>query len=209
MADNLSLSASRRETRGKGNSRKMRRAGFVPGVVYGREMAPITISVPARELLHILRLPDFETELIDMKIDDGDSMDVLIKEAQLDHVGQRLLHIDFFRIRRGQKVIVDVPIVTAGIAVGVKAGGLLQHNMRMAKIRCLPRNLIHEIEVDITSLELGDSVHVRDLDLPEGIEILEEQRRTVVTILARKGKEDELEKEEEAAEGETAEGKAE
>ena len=151
----------------------------------------------------IINLPS-ETELINMKIDGGERMNVLIKEAQLDHIGTHLLHVDFLRILRGTKVVVDVPIVVTGVSVGVKKGGLPQHNMRLAKIRCLPRDLIHQIEVDITHLDVGDSVHIADLEPPEGIEILEEQRRTVITVLAKKGEAVE-EKEEEEAETETRE----
>ncbi len=203
MAENLKLSASSRDCRGKGSARKMRQKGIIPGVVYGRRMEPIPVSIAARALAPILQLGDYETELIDLIIDDGKPLDVLVKEAQFDHIGERLLHIDFFRILKGTKLSVDVPIVIVGIAVGVKMGGMMQHNMRIAKIRCLPKDIIHEIEVDVSALEVGDSVHVRELAVPDAIEILEEQQRTVVTILARKGEEvEKVEEEEEEAEAE-------
>ena len=189
MAENLKLSASSRDCRGKGSARKMRRKGVIPGVVYGSKMEPIPVSIAASDLAPILQLGDYETELIDLNIDDGKPIDVLVKEAQFDHIGERLLHIDFFRILRGTKLTVDVPIVIVGIATGVKMGGMLQHNMRAVKIRCLPKDLIHEIEVDVSGLEVGDSVHIRNLAVPDTIEILEEQQRTVVTILAKKGEE--------------------
>ncbi|MBN1593321.1 MAG: 50S ribosomal protein L25 [Candidatus Coatesbacteria bacterium] len=189
MAENLRLNASLREGRGKSCVRKMRQNGLIPGVVYGRRMDPIPVSIVASELAPILRLSDYETELIDLNVDNNEPMDVLVKEAQFDHVGTELLHIDFFRIIRGTKLTLDVPVVVHGTAPGVKAGGMLQHNMRIAKIKCLPRNLIHEIAVDISVLEIGDSIHVRDLAVPETIEILEEPQRTVVTVLARKGEE--------------------
>ncbi len=203
MAENLKLSASSRDWRGKGGARKMRRRGLIPGVVYGREMEAVPVSVTAGDLAPILRLSDYETELIDMRIDNGKSMDVLVKEAQFDHIGERLLHIDFFRVIKGTKVMVDVPIVLVGTAQGVKMGGMLQHNMRIAKIRCLPRDLIHQIEVDVAALMVGDSVHIRDLLVPDTIEITEEPQRTVVTILAKKGEEvAKLEEEAEEAEAE-------
>jgi len=203
VAENLKLSASSRDCRGKGSARKMRQKGVIPGVVYGRKMEPIPVSIAASALALILQLGDYETELIDLSIDDGNPLDVLVKEAQFDHIGERLLHIDFFRILKGTKLTVDVPIVIVGIAPGVKMGGMLQHNMRIAKIRCLPKDLIHEIEVDVSALEVGDSVHIRDIAVPDTIEILEELQRTIVTILAKKGEEvAEVEEEEEEAEAE-------
>lgn len=203
MAENLKLSASSRDWRGKSDVRKMRRRGMIPGVVYGREMESIPVSIASGDLVPIFRLSDYETELINMRIDDGESMDVLVKEAQFDHIGERLLHIDFFRIVRGTKVTLDVPIISIGIAEGVKIGGMLQNNMRIAKIRCLPKDLIHEIEVDVSDLMIGDSVHVRDLLVSDTIEILEEPQRTVLTVLAKKGEEvEEVEEEAEEAEAE-------
>ena len=205
VAENLKLSASSRDCKSKRGARKLRQRGVIPGVVYGREMEPIPLSVLAGDLAPILRLPDYETKLIDMSVDSGESMDVLVKEAQFDHIGERLLHIDFFRILKGTKLIVDVPIVSVGTAEGVKIGGMLQHNMRIAKIRCLPKDLIHQIEVDVSELMVGDSIHIRDLSVPDTIEILEEPQRTVVTILARRGEEVAKVEEEEAEEAEKEE----
>ena len=204
MAENLKLSASARDCRGKNAMRKMRQRGLIPGVVYGREMESIPIYVAASDMAPVLRRPDYETELIDMSVDNKESMDVLVKEAQFDHIGERLLHIDFFRIVRGTKLVVDVSIVSVGTAQGVKMGGMLQHNMRIAKIRCLPRHLIHQIEVDVSGLAIGDSIHVRDLSVPDTIEILEEEHRTVLTILARRGEEIAKVEEEEAEAGKEA-----
>lgn len=204
MAENLKLCASARDCRGKNAMRKMRQRGLIPGVVYGREMESIPIYVAASDMAPVLRRPDYETELIDMSVDNKESMDVLVKEAQFDHIGERLLHIDFFRIVRGTKLVVDVSIVSVGVAQGVKMGGMLQHNMRIAKIRCLPRHLIHQIEVDVSGLAIGDSIHVRDLSVPDTIEILEEEHRTVLTILARRGEEIAKVEEEEAEAGKEA-----
>ena len=204
MAENLKLSASARDCRGKNAMRKLRQRGLIPAVVYGREMESIPIYVAASDLAPVLRRPDYETELIDMSVDNKEPMDVLVKEAQFDHIRERLLHIDFFRIVKGTKLVVDVSIVTVGMAQGVKMGGMLQHNMRIAKIRCLPRHLIHQIEVDVSGLAIGDSIHVKDLSVPDTIEILEEEHRTVLTILARRGEEIAKVEEEEAEAGKEA-----
>ena len=204
MAERLKLSASSRDWGGKGSARRMRLQGLIPGVVYGRGMDSIPVVVTASDLVPLLRQSDYESELIDFRVDDGEPMDVLVKEAQFDHIGERLLHIDFFRIMRGEKLVVEVPIVVLGTAQGVKMGGMLQNNMRAAKIRCLPKNLIHDLEVDVSALMIGDSVHIRDLNVPDTIEILEEPQRTVVTVLAKKIEEEKAPKEEaeEAAEAE-------
>ena len=204
MAERLKLSASSRDWGGKGSARRMRLQGLIPGVVYGRGMDSIPVVVTASDLVPLLRQSDYESELIDFRVDDGEPMDVLVKEAQFDHIGERLLHIDFFRIMRGEKLVVEVPIVVLGTAQGVKMGGMLQNNMRAAKIRCLPKNLIHDLEVDVSALMIGDSVHIRDLNVPDTIEILEEPQRTVVTVLAKKIEEEKAPEEEaeEAAEAE-------
>jgi len=203
VAERLKLSASSRDWGGKGSARKMRQQGLIPGVVYGRGMDSIPVVVTASDLVPLLRQSDYESELIDFRVDDGEYMDVLVKEAQFDHIGDRLLHIDFFRIMRGEKLVVEVPIVVLGTAEGVKMGGILQHSTRTAKIRCLPKDIIHDLEVDVSALMVGDSVHIRDLDVPDTIEILEEPQRTVVTILAKKVEEKAPEEEvEEAAEAE-------
>lgn len=204
MAEKMKLSASSRDWGGKGSARKMRQRGLIPGVVYGRGMDSIPVVVTASDLVPLLRLPDYESELIDFKVDDGEDMDVLVKEAQLDHIGERLLHIDFFRIMRGEKLVVEVPIVVLGTAEGVKMGGILQNNTRTVKIRCLPKDLIHDLKVDVSALMVGDSIHIRDIDVPDTIEILEEPQRTVMTVLAKKIEEVEAPEEEveEAAEAE-------
>jgi len=202
VAEKLKLSASSRDWVGKGGARRMRQQGLIPGVVYGRGMDSIPVVVTASDLVPLLRQYDYESELIDFRVDDGEYMDVLVKEAQFDHIGDRLLHIDFFRIMRGEKLVVEVPIVVLGAAAGVKMGGILQHNTRTAKIRCLPKNLIHELEVDVSALMVGDSVHIRDLKVPDTIEILEEPQRTVVSVLAKKVEEKAPEEEVEEAEAE-------
>jgi len=165
-------------------------------------MDSIPVVVAERDLSQLLQLTDYESELIDLRVDDGDPMDVLVKEAQFDHIGERLLHIDFFRITRGEKLDVEVPIVVLGTAEGVKMGGILQNNMRAVKIRCLPKDLIHELRIDVSALGVGDSIHIRDLNVPDTIEILEEPQRTVVTVLAKKV--EEKAPEEEAPEEEAA-----
>ncbi|RLC48616.1 MAG: 50S ribosomal protein L25 [Candidatus Coatesbacteria bacterium] len=202
MAERLKLSASSRSWGGKGRARRMRQQGLIPGVVYGRGMDSIPVVVAERDLSQLFQLTDYESELIDLRVDDGDPMDVLVKETQFDHIGERLLHIDFFRITRGEKLDVEVPIVVLGTAEGVKMGGILQNNMRAVKIRCLPKDLIHELRIDVSALGVGDSIHIRDLNVPDTIEILEEPQRTVVTVLAKKV--EEKAPEEEAPEEEAA-----
>ena len=203
MGKNLRLNASARAETGGGVSRKLRRHGKMPGVVYGPDMETVPIVFETNEMMHILRMPEYETELVSIKIGDSEPVDVLIKDARYHHIGLKLLHVDFYRIKRGSKVTVDVPLVMQGLAIGVKMGGILQVNMRLIKIRSLPRDLIHEIIVDVSEMDVGDSKHIGDLDVPETIEVLEEERRTI----AKKAEEEEKEEEEleEAEEDESKE----
>lgn len=181
-----SLSASARSATGKGVARSLRRDGRVPAVIYGHARAPQSLSVDARELGRLLGQVSAETTVFELSID-GTMSRTLIRDIQRHPVKRSILHVDFQELVAGEKVHVNVPIVLVGTAVGVRLhGGLLSHIMQELSVRVDPANIPNKIEVDVTELNVGASVHVDELKVPEGVEILSEMRDTVLTVSASK-----------------------
>jgi large subunit ribosomal protein L25 len=173
--EQIALKASIREGKGKEQSAKSRKEGKVPGIVYHRGEDSVSISLDEKELLRILRSSEGENVLINLTIEGAKkkSRPVLVKEIQRHPVKRSVLHVDFNEISLKEKITVDVEVVTAGEAVGVKSeGGILEHVHREVKVKCLPTDIPKHIDVDITNLKLNDSIHVRDLKVDSKIEIL-------------------------------------
>jgi len=168
------LKACIRNQSGKGPARRFRKEGLIPAVFYGRGEEAIHLSVNAAELLKIIRVQK-ENVFIKLVIDGEKKLEKLslIKELQIEPVSRRFYHADFYEIRMDQRLTLDVPLHFAGIPVGVVNGGELQHLKRDLKISCLPSALPDSIEIDVTGLEIGDSIKVQDIRVPEGITILD------------------------------------
>ncbi|MFB3854987.1 MAG: 50S ribosomal protein L25 [Vicinamibacterales bacterium] len=163
------LEAVRRETRGKGTARRIRREGLVPAVYYGADKGQdghpvaIPISVDPKALLGILHSDSGANTLISLKLDGGDSR-VMIREYQLDPVTHRLLHADFYKVAMDRKVKVTVPVVIKGEARGVKQqGGLLDFVHREIEVECLPADIPESVEVDVSDLLVGQSIRLREV----------------------------------------------
>jgi large subunit ribosomal protein L25 len=194
-----SLSASARSAVGKGVARSLRRDGRVPAVIYGHARAPQALSVDARELGRLLGHVSAETTVIELAID-GATSRTLIRDIQRHPVKRAIIHVDFQELVAGEKVHVNVPIVLVGTSIGVRLhAGLLSHIMQELSVRVDPANIPNKIEVDITDLNVGASVHVDELKVPEGVEILSELRDTVLTVSASKAGEEKATTEEGAA----------
>jgi len=168
------LKACIRNESGKGPARRFRKEGLMPAVFYGRGEKAIHLSVNAAELLKIVRTQK-ENVFIKLVIDGEKKLEKLslIKELQIEPVSRRFYHADFYEIRMDQRLTLDVPLHFAGIPVGVVNGGELQHLKRDLKISCLPSALPDSIEIDVTGLEIGDSIKVQDIRVPEGITVLD------------------------------------
>src|SRR5579883_943777 len=160
MADAIVFNAQRRERAGKGAARAARGAGRVPGVIYGSKKAPENISLDPRELQIELRKPGFFTRLYDIKID-GSAEKVLARDLQLHPVSDSPVHVDFLRVDPETRVKVAVPVIFENQAAspGIKRGGVLNVVRHEIELRCLATQIPHEIRVDLTGLEIGDSVH--------------------------------------------------
>ena len=212
MAENV-LKIELREDNGKGVARKLRATGLIPGICYGRGEASqaITLDPLALERLIMTSAAGMNT-LFDLE--GGGSLNgkrVLVKELQRDPASGNALHADLYAIDRKQTIHVSVPIHLTGSAAGVKMGGILDHALRELELSCLPDSIPEEIPVDVTSLELGDSLHVSDPVLPTGVTLLSDSELSVVSLVAPAAEEEvaateeEVTEEDAAAEGEKAE----
>jgi len=191
--DRITLEAKRRDVAGKGQVRRLRLTGQVPGVVYGRGVEPVPVAVDARQLRSALRTQAGMNVLIDLSIGDGASpgRTVMIKELQRDIFRKETItHVDFYAIDLAEKVEAHVPIVFKGQARGVAdEGGTFAVHLREIVVECLPTQIPEHIEVDISRLGLGDSLHVRDLAIPVEATLVSEPDEVVATVVAPRAEE--------------------
>jgi large subunit ribosomal protein L25 len=170
---------------------KLRRAGRVPATIYGRLAKPQNLEVNSKEFADLLHHAASENLLVDLSVEnDARSKRLaLVQEIQHHPLDGKVLHVDFHEVAENEKVTVQVPVETTGEAVGVKAGGVLEHVLFKLKVRCLPKDLPEQIIVDVTSLEIGKSFHIADIKAPEGVEILGDKHITVVAVAAPRAEE--------------------
>ncbi len=200
---NFVLTALPRKERGKNSNRRLRATGQIPAIVYGRAIDPIAVAVDPREVFAILHSESGRNTIFKLKIND-EQMDVLIRELQVDPVRGQLLHADFQTILMDEARAFSVPVEPVGEAEGVKGGGILDIVVRAIEVECLPRDVPDHIRVDISELEVGEAIRVRDLEITEeAIQVLSDQDLVLLTVVPPKVEvEPELEEEveEEAAE---------
>jgi large subunit ribosomal protein L25 len=182
----LELKAEKRNTIGKGPARSLRRDGKVPAVLYGSDIQPVSLSIQAKEIEVLLRNAKFNQQLINIDLGDGVRKPTMIKEIQFRPVKGDFLHIDFYEVKMDRKIRVHVPVVLKGKCIGIEMGGLLQIIRRELEVLCYPGEIPEAIEIDVTDLNIGNSVHVNDIHLEGDMEIPAEVNFTVVTMLAPK-----------------------
>lgn len=179
--ENASLKVEKRDGRGKGAARKLRAAGTIPGNIYGHGVDSIPVVTDAREFDALTNRIAIDTTLVDLKLG-GKSRPVLIREVQRHPYRKQVLHVDFFAIKAGEKIRVSIPVHLTGTASGVKnSGGVLQQTLHEVEIEVLPSEIPDHFEIDVTALEIGDSLHLSDLDT-KGFETAEEDERTIVSV---------------------------
>jgi len=212
----FALGVELREGRGKGVARKLRAAGRIPGVCYRRNAESVAVSLDPYELDQLLRKASSGINtLIDLKMAGGGDFDgrqMIIKELQRNPISGAYLHVDLYAVDLLQKIHVSIPVHLKGTAVGVSlGGGILDHALRELEVDCLPNAIPEEFAVEVGRLEIGDSIHVRDIEVLEGVEILNDPDVSIVSVVAPAIVEEEAPAEEELeAEGEAApEGEAE
>ena len=200
MADAI-LAAQRRSASGKGAAGRARREGFVPAVVYGLGAENVPVSVPSRELSHLLASAAGANTLFTLKLDGSDQL-ALARQIQRHPVKGTLLHVDFVRVRADQTIQAEVPVHLTGDAEGVGRGGVLEQFLYTVSVEAKPADVPNSLEIDITALEIGDAAHVRDLTVPAGVVVVNEPDDVLAQISAPRVAEEEIA----AAEGEAAEG---
>jgi len=187
------LTASRRELSGKGAAGRDRRAGFVPGVVYGLGSDPLYVKINAKELGRLIHGAQGEHAIVELKVE-GDAKlggPAMLKEVQHDPVRGDVVHADLFRIDLTKKIKTLVQTKLDGQAKGVVDGGIVEHTTREVEVLCLPTAVPDFLVVKISDLGIGHSVHVRELVVPEGITVLTNPERVVASCLAPRAVKDE------------------
>jgi len=179
-----SLSAEMRSDTGKGVARKLRAAGRVPGVVYGHGREPQSLSLNARELEKLLGSIAAGSTVVELSLGNA-TTNTLIREVQRHPFKKQILHVDFMELVAGEKVIVDIPLVFVGTPEGVRTGGgLLEQILHSIEVNVDPSSIPNHIDVDVSQMIMGHSLHVRDLNLPEGVEVLTDEDATVCAVIA-------------------------
>jgi large subunit ribosomal protein L25 len=209
MAQSI-LSARVREEKGKGAANKLRRNKQIPAVLYGPNTSPVMLSVSELDLRTILKSATGENIVLGLQIDTGkgsETKNVILKELQSDSIRPIYYHADFYEISMDRELTFDIPIHLVNTPVGVANGGILQHVKREVSVSCLPGDLVDYLEVDVSALDIGGSIHVKEVVFPKGIRSLEDAEMTLAVLNAPavvvEKVEEEL-KEEEVKEGEEA-----
>ena len=173
-----------REKRGKEHAKKLRRSGFIPAVVYGQKTPSVLLEIENKSFSALLRGGLGENVLVTLTISDQKDGErkVLIREIQRDPVKGDIVHVDFHEISLTKKLTIQVPIHLVGMAAGVKDGGILQHVLRELEVECLPTAIPEKIEVDVSNLNIGDSIHVADIKV-ENVEILSDPQSSILTVV--------------------------
>lgn len=178
------LSATPRTSSGKGPARSLRSAGRIPGVVYGHAREPQPLTLDTREFEKLLSHIAAESTVIELSLD-GQTTKTLIREIQRHPFKRQILHVDFQELVAGEKVQVNIPIVLMGVPEGVRAsGGVMDQTLRELSIRVDPSAIPDHIEVDVTGVQIGHSIHVSELSLPEGVEVLNDPEAPVCVVAA-------------------------
>lgn len=196
--DIIKLTARQREGIGKSYTRKARAQGWIPAIYYGRNFDPVKIEVNHKEFMAIVRGKK-QSHLIDLGIGKSESDSIAVIREIQRHVlkDEKFHHIDFLHVDMNEKVIVDCRLEITGVPAGVKEGGVLGHPFKSVKVECMPADIPEKIVIDVTNLGIGDSIHVRDISVPNAT--IKEAPDEVLAVVTRATREIEEGKPEEAA----------
>lgn len=184
------LSAAERTSTGKGAARSLRRDGRLPAIIYGHAREPLSLSIPEREFERLLERYAAENTVIELSID-GTMSRTLIREIQRHPVRRNVLHVDFQELVAGERMVVNIPIVLQGTPEGVRnSAGILSQILQELECRVDPLNMPSSIVVDVTNISIGHSIHVSEITIPEGVEVLDDQEATIAIVAAPKVEEE-------------------
>ena len=175
------LEAEIRKGKGKGQARSIRRLGMIPGIIYGHKQDPVLIQLQPRSIKRLLRSGG-ENVLVNMDIRGSGTETVMLKEAQIDPLTRSIIHVDFVRVSLEERITTHIPISLVGISPGVKEGGILEFLLRELRVECQVGKIPEHIEIDISSLNIGDQIRVGDIKLDEDMIIHDDPATTIVVI---------------------------
>lgn len=180
------LGVSERKGTGKGQARALRRNGFIPAVLYGPKTETVSLSVSAADLTAIYKRSESEHVILNLMIQNGGTRNktAMIKEMQVSPLSHEYLHVDFYEISMDQEIVVKVPVELTGSSVGVERGGFLQLIRHQLEVACLPGDIPNKIQVDISGLDIGDSIHVEQVQAKDKVRLVYDSNFTVVTVVA-------------------------
>jgi len=184
----IKIKARVRKATGKGPAKRMRAGGKIPGIVYGKGIETLQIEMDAKEIHALTHGPhagSLESVLVSLEIEDGGeekARPALITEIQHDPIKRDVLHIDFHQVSLTEKIHARIRVVTVGECPGTGAGGIVEHTLRELDVACLPTDLPEDIRVDVSKLELGHCIHVRDIDLGPKVHILNDADLSIVSV---------------------------
>lgn len=185
----VKLRAERRDDLTKSYTNQLRNKGFIPSVVYGNDKEAITVAVENIELLKTLR-DEGRNAVITLDIEQGESVEVMLHEYQVDPLRDEVIHADFYVVDMSQEMDVTVSIQLEGEPAGVKEGGILQQPLYELQIRATPANIPDQITINVADLAIGDAISVADLDKADGYEVTEDPDTTIVTVTAPQAEEE-------------------
>jgi large subunit ribosomal protein L25 len=194
----IELNAKTRETKGKGAARKLRASKAIPAIVYGAKKDPMMLSIDTVEFVKIIRDHGNTGLFFNLKIEDKMEKAVMLKAMQMDAFSLNYLHVDLHEVDMDHSVTVMVPVETTGACPGVKdGGGMLQLIRRELEVICKPTDMPESVLIDVSGLNIGDSIHVEDIDLGDAVEIPHEVNFTVITVVPPTADEEEVSEEDE------------
>lgn len=192
------LKSTQRNTFGKSSARALRRQGLIPAVLYGPKTESVPLTISPLDLDNVYKASGTERVVLNLIIENGGTQNAtaVVKEVQASPVTGQYLHIDFYEISLDEEIVVNVPIKVTGRSKGVERGGFLQVVRYELEISCLPADMPDKIEVDVTGLDIGDSIHIGDIDLGDKGRLLADTGVTVATVVAPTVEEEEVPEEE-------------
>ncbi len=189
--EDTKLIAKKRVLEGSSNARRARAAGQLPAIVYGAEKEPVSVEVNAHDFEQILHHHASESLIMEIELEGEGDVSVLVKDVQHHPVSSDLLHVDLMRVAADKVISVDVQIELVGEAAGVKAGGSIDHVMHAVAVECLPGDLVEAFEIDVSDLEIGQSLSVTDLGLSSKFKLLVDDDAVVASVSGPQAEEDE------------------
>jgi large subunit ribosomal protein L25 len=192
------ITAQKREL-GTRNARRLRRSGKIPAVLYGINTENQHIAIDRSQFMSAIR-KSRRNDKFELQIEGGDKYEVIVKEVQWHPVKDEVEHVDFYKLTEGRHVVVNVPVKVVGESKGVKMGGDLYQPRKQITVEALPEAIPNEIIVDVTNMQIGDVIHVFDLEMPEGVKVKSSKNFTVIAVLGKAPEETSEENEEEETE---------